>query len=160
MAELIAEDLTACGLQANVQAIDAQELFAPWPEGLVFGLQFESVVWAWPTFGSPNCETFAGFEVPGSEQRYGINASGYADAGYDAACEQILWGQPQGEAYAQALTQTQENLRDRVPFVPMGVRPRVMAAGLEICGPQLDPSVSSGLWNIEAYASGEGCETP
>ena len=160
MAALIAEDLAECGLQATVHAIDDQALFAPWPEGMIFGLQFESVLWAWPTFSSPSCEAFAGFEVPGSEQRYGINASGYADGGYDAACEQILWGRPQGDLYMKALQQTQENLRDRVPFVPLGVRPRVMVAGPDLCGPQLDPSVWSGVWNIETYASGEGCQTP
>jgi len=153
VAEQVKEDLESCGAQVALQAQPAEELFAPWPDGPVFGRRFDMVIWAWPAFGSPPCEMFAGWEMPGEEQPNGINASGYQDGDYDAACKSQLLSPPQTPAYDQATASEQARFVEGHPSIPLLVRPRAVAHADWVCGVELDPTTVTVLWNIERFAA-------
>jgi peptide/nickel transport system substrate-binding protein len=143
-------ELSQCGVEVTVKMMQPADLFASWPDGIVFGRTFQIVVWSWPTLISPPCDMFASWEVPSDDHPYGSNASGFSDEGYDAACRQSLLGVPDSAAYAEAVDQTQQILRNQVPDVPLFVRPRLVAYAPWLCGISLDPSSPSVLWNVEA----------
>ncbi|MCH7586484.1 MAG: hypothetical protein IIC78_00360 [Chloroflexi bacterium] len=154
----IQEDLANCGIGFMPEFGDSSELFEPWPNGPIFGGRFETVGWAWPVYASPPCEMFAGFEVPTVDNLFGINATGFRDLDYDRACRTQLLSPPGGEIYQKAIEDTQRIFRAQIPSIPLFNRPRIVIFGIEICGPDPDPTSFSVLWNIEQYAAGDRCE--
>ncbi len=153
----IQEDLHQCGVQVDVEILDPQELFVPWPDGQVFGRTFGLLNWAWPSMLSPACEMFLSSEVPSDDRPYGINASGFRDADYDQVCKRILLGAPYGADYITAVQETQRIFSAQLPALPLYVRPRIVAYAPDVCGIEVDPSTFSVLWNLEALASGDLC---
>lgn len=153
----IEENVSRCGIQIVSELGKPSELFEPWPNGPIFGGRFDLVSWAWPTFTSPPCEMFAGFEVPSVDYIYGVNASGFSDPDYDKACLTILLGPAIGDDYSSAIQAATGIFREEVPSLPLYLHPRVVAYGAEICGPDLDPTTFSTLWNLEEFAAGEAC---
>jgi len=145
----LATELAKCGVEVNVKMVDTADLFASWPDGPVFGRAFQAVVWSWPTLTSPPCDMFASWEVPSDDHPYGSNASGFNDQAYDAACRQSLLGVPDSAAYGEAVSQTQDILRDQLPAIPLFVRPRLVAFAPWVCGFALDPSSPSVFWEME-----------
>ncbi|NIM92860.1 MAG: hypothetical protein GTO18_03995 [Anaerolineales bacterium] len=156
VAEQLSEDLSRCGISLVVDYEPADEIFAPWPDGPVFGGHFDTVGWAWPTYISPACEMFAGFEVPSIEHVYGINASGFISAEYDQACRRVLLGPADTEDFLEAVWQTEEVYRNEIPSIPLLMWPRATIHGTEICGLELDPTAGV-LWNLEEIAQGDVC---
>lgn len=156
--EKIREDLANCGIGFTPEIGDTNELFEPWPNGPIFGGRFETVGWAWPIYASPPCEMFAGFEVPSVDNLFGINATGFRNPDYDRACRTQLLIPARGEAYGNAIEDTQRIFRAQVPSIPLFSRPRIVAFGNEICGPDPDPTAFSALWNIEQFAAGDRCQ--
>ena len=152
------ENAARCGFSIKTEFIEASELFEPWPNGPIFGGRFDLVSWAWPTFTSPPCEMFAGFEVPNVDNVFGVNATGFSDPDYDRACLKILIGSSSGDTYNEAIGTTESIFRDQMPSIPLYILPRLLAFGSEVCGPQPDPTTFNMLWNIEEYGSGESCE--
>ena len=153
----IREDLVECGIGFAPEIGDTNELFEPWPNGPIFGGRFETVGWAWPIYASPPCEMFAGSEVPSVDNLFGINATGFRNPDYDRACQTQLINPAGGEIYRKAIEDTQRIFRAHIPSIPLFSRPRIVAFGSEICGPDPDATAFSALWNIEQFASGEGC---
>jgi len=82
-AEIIQESLAQCGVEVTFLAQSAEDLFAPGPEGVVFGRQFEMAQFAW-SFGKESlCKLFMSSEIPGIYPDYpkgwgGGNAPGYS----------------------------------------------------------------------------------
>lgn len=151
VAQTVAADLEACGADVSVQALPAEELFASWPDGPAFGRRFGAVIWAWPSFASPACEMFAGWEVPSDERPLGINASGYANSDYDAACRTMLLSPPGTAEFDQAASRLQFEFAADVPGVGLFQRPRLIAHADWLCGVELDGSVASSFWSAESW---------
>ncbi len=157
VAERIQADLAECGAAIELDYLPQDELFRPWPDGVVFGRQFEAVLWAWPGWVSPLCEMYASREIPGTDNSLGINAAGFADRAYDTACNQLLYGLPGEASYVQGATETQRIYAEQLPSIPLFMRPRVLAHGIGVCGFDLQPAAFSALWNLEEIRSGEQC---
>jgi peptide/nickel transport system substrate-binding protein len=158
MADQLTGDLAECGIDLSVEVVEQIEVFQTWPEGQVFGREFELVSWAWPGWVSPLCEMYASWEIPGADHPIGINASGYFNGEYDRACKILLFAIPEGAAYRQAVADTENILARDLPMIPLYQRPRVVAHIPQLCGVEVDPSAFSVLWNIEEYKLGEECE--
>lgn len=156
-AQQIASDLAGCGAEVSVDYLPQDELLQPWPDGPVFDRQFDVVLWAWPGWVSPLCEMYASREVPEADRALGINASGFSDPAYDAACDQLLYGLPGEPGYAAGAEQTQQIYAEQLPSVPLYMRPRLIAYGTGICGLDLQPAAFSALWNLEQIRQGEDC---
>lgn len=158
IAEKILADLQRCGIEVEIQTVAAADLYAPWPEGAVFGRRFETVGWAWPSWVSPLCEMFSSQEIPGQDNPLGINATGFSVSDYDQACSAILLSHPENSIYLDSVRRTQEIFSQQKPAVPLFMRPRVVAHIPDLCGINVDPSAFSALWNIESLWRGECIE--
>lgn len=156
--EQLQADWASCGVEMEVVIEDPYGITAVWPEGSVFGRDFDVVGWSWPDWISPLCEMFSGREIPSNENPFGSNASGFNDPDYNHACDMILLGLPESEAYQQAVYKTQEIFSIDIPALPLYLKPRVVAHVNEMCGVQVDPLTFSVLWGLEGYDLGENCE--
>jgi len=153
----IQQDLARCGIQADLEVLSSQDLFEAWPEGRVFGRGFQAVEWAWPSWVSPLCEMFAGFEIPSVDHPLGVNAGGFRQAAYDLACSRLLLGPPADPTFEAAVLETQQLFAEDLPAVPLYMRPRVLAHTLDLCGVVVDPSGLSPFWNLENLTRGAEC---
>ncbi len=149
--QAVSQDLGECGIEARPQALSSEQLFAGWPDGPAFGRRFSAVIWAWPAFATPACEMFAGWEIPSEDTPLGVNASGFEDEEYDTGCRSLLISPAGSGAFAEAAERVQTRFIERVPSVPLVQRPRLAAHADWLCGFQLDPSVATMLWNVEAW---------
>jgi peptide/nickel transport system substrate-binding protein len=157
LAQAIAADLAVCGVEVTIESRPGAELFAPWPDGPVFGRQFDLVLWPWLQWQTPACEAFVSGEIASAENPEGINASGFSDPAYDGACAQVAFGELTGESFRQGVEATQAILAEAVPSLALFQWPRLLVAAPGVCGFELDPTVASPLWNIEALRSGPDC---
>ena len=157
VAEALKSDLAQCGVEMKVEFYNPDEITAPWPEGPVFGRGFDVVVWSWPDWISPLCEMFAGREIPSKENPYGSNASGFDNQDYNLACDTILLGLVESQAYFEAIRQTQEIFTNQLPALPLYLKPRIVAYTEEMCGIEVDSLSFSFLWSLEGYVSGDSC---
>ena len=153
----IERQLSECGIDVLVVEVPATTLAAAYPDGPVFGGDFQAVLWAWPAWREVPCELFASSEIPSDASPQGVNASGFSNAAYDQACAQVRLGGGVAAESMQAAVDTQAILAEQLPTLPLYVVPRLMAHAPEVCGPVADPSIPSLLWAVEMYDVGEGC---
>jgi peptide/nickel transport system substrate-binding protein len=156
VAQTIAEDLGQCGIGVEVETVPADTLYAPWPDGPVFGRSFDLAVWPWLEWISPACELFTTAEIATAAFPQGSNASGFADPAYDSACGRARLGAGDAGAYGEAYREAQQILDEALPTVPLFQWPRLLVAGEGVCGLRLDPTASL-LWNLEELKPGPAC---
>ena len=153
----IQRQLSECGIRVVLEAVPAESLGVPFPEGPVFGAGFESVLWAWPTWSLPPCELFLASEIPSQASPNGVNASGFSSAAYDRACSTLLFSGAWGTEASQATADTQALLAEGLPALPLFARPRLLLAAPDVCGLTSDPAIPSLLWAIESVTRGDAC---
>jgi peptide/nickel transport system substrate-binding protein len=153
----IERQLSECGIDVILKEIPAESLGVPYPDGPVFGGDYQAVLWAWPAWRVPPCELFAASEIPSELVPNGANASGFNNPAYDRACAKVLLGGGGGTESAVAASETQAIVAEQLPTLPLFVWPRLLAFSPEMCGPQADPSIPSLLWTIETWDRGEAC---
>jgi peptide/nickel transport system substrate-binding protein len=156
LAEAVRDDLARCGVAIEVESVPAETLYAPWPEGPVFGRSFDLVLWPWLGWIDPACELFLTSEIPTDAHPEGVNASGFSDGAYDRACAQARIGPVAGPAYPEAVARTQEILAEQVPAMALLQWPRLLVASDRVCGLSPDPTAGA-LWNVEELQPGPGC---
>lgn len=162
-AQVIRDALADCGIQVGITTGDWNSLFAPGPEGPVFGRNFDLVQFAWGASVTPPCVLYTSAELTGPYPEFakgwgGANASGYSSPEFDQACQQALNSLPDDPAHQAAHYQAQAIFGADLPAAPLYWRPRLVAARPDLCGVRVDASISSVLWNIEDLDYGTGCE--
>jgi peptide/nickel transport system substrate-binding protein len=169
-AEMLIESLAGCGIQVEARFGEAGEVFAPGPEGPVFGRQFDLAQFAWLTGATPSCDLWATWEIPGDPVATGEaggplfakgwggwNETGYSNAEYDRACRAALNSLPGQPGYAENHSKTQAIFADDLPVIPLYQRLKLAVTRPDLCGFELDPSSHSEMWKIEEFDYGEGC---
>ncbi len=157
LGQALQRQLEECGIGIELVETSADDLAQPWPDGPVLGRTFDTVVWSWPTLTTPLCEAYAGWEVPTQTQPLGINASGFAQPGYDAECRALLISRPEGQRRLEAVQALQQILALERPGVALAAPPRIVAHAPDLCGLAPNPSVLTGLWNLEEVGRGQDC---
>jgi peptide/nickel transport system substrate-binding protein len=162
-AEMVKESLAKCGVGLNIVLMDWDKLFAPGPEGPLFGRQFEMAQFGWETSLEPACFLYTSDEIPGPYPGApkgwgGANASGYSNSDFDAACKKALNTLPDQPEHADAHRQAQAIFASDLPVIPLYLIPTHVAMRIDMCGVMLDPSASSALWNLEAFNYGAACQ--
>jgi peptide/nickel transport system substrate-binding protein len=158
-ADILTRSLAECGVGANVQYFSQNDLYAPGPEGLLFGRRFDLIQYAMSTNSIvPPCSWFTTREIPNAaDQWVGTNVTGFSNPEYDSACESTALSLPGEAAYADAFRQAQSIFASQLPAIPLYFRLKVAAASADVCHFDLDPSANP-LWNIEAFDIGQGCQ--
>ena len=170
-AQLFADSLQSCGIQAKLESLPAAELFLEGPDGRLFGRRFDVAQFAWLTGIEPYCDLYTSRNIPGpgdaldlsGEPLYplawgGLNLTGYSSPDYDRACATARLSIPGQPAYAEALAQLQAQLSADLPVIPLYQPYRLVVARPELCGFSVDSTARSLLWNVENLDYGAGCE--
>jgi peptide/nickel transport system substrate-binding protein len=157
---LLTASLAKCGIKVNVRYLDANDLYAPGPDGVLFGRNFDLAEFAMGSTGieSP-CDWYTSSEVPNASNSWvGTNVSGYTNPAFDTACWSSRQSLPDDPAHAAAYAQAQSIFAEDLPVIPLYWRVNTAAARAGLCHFSLDPTAASSLWNIEAFDSGAGCQ--
>ena len=158
-ASRIAQMLGDCGIKVTVQPLDAGTLYAPGPEGILFGRNFDLAQFAWQSGRGSPCFLYTGEQVPSNDNGWlGINITGWSDPAYDAACQAALAADPADAASVYSANRAvQEQFVQQLPVLPLYYTIHLTAARPEICNLQVDSSARSEFWNLEDLASGNDC---
>jgi peptide/nickel transport system substrate-binding protein len=159
VAQLIGAHLAECGIQLDVKVVPAEELFAPGPEGVLFGRRFDLAQFSWRATSDPLCSVFMRDQVPDTGRWDRPNVVGYLDDAYDAACLSALGNPLDSETYAAGQVEIQRILSQRLPVLPLFQRLKFTlarsshvegnAASPSVIGLAPDPTQFSELWNVE-----------
>ena len=155
-----AVSLAGCGIQVNLQQMLPTDLYAPGPEGVMFGRNFDLAQFAWTTSRNSPCSLYTSAQTPTEENLWiGANISGYQNPAFDLACQTVLNLSPaNGEAYTNAQKTLQQIFFDDLPVLPLYYHLKTTAGRVDFCGfEDLDVSARSVLWNLENYDYGTGC---
>jgi peptide/nickel transport system substrate-binding protein len=141
------QDLAAIGIAVT---IDHPEDF--W--GNVFSRRFDLCEFAWLTGVEPPCDLFMAYNIPEDANGWsGQNNSGFVDQAYDAACTAALTASD-NSTYLDQIHTAQGIFSEKLPVLPLFPRIKTMLASAQVLGIQLDPTESSGLWNVEEWVLG------
>ncbi len=90
VSQAIVRRLGQCGIQAIHQALTPDELYAPGPEGPLFGRNFDLALVSWQQTQMDACELYRSEAVPDTGNYWiGTNLSGLADGSFDAKCTAV-----------------------------------------------------------------------
>jgi peptide/nickel transport system substrate-binding protein len=161
-AAIFQESLAACGIKINISAQPVETLFAPGPEGALFGRNFNLAQFGWVSSIEPACYLYTSQQIPGPYPEYpkgwgGANPSGYSSPDFDRACQQALITLPEMPEHRTAHLLAQAIFTEDLPALPLYQRLKLVVARPDFCGLALDPSTESGLWNLESLNYGVDC---
>ncbi|MHB0987878.1 MAG: peptide ABC transporter substrate-binding protein [Bellilinea sp.] len=158
-ASRIAQMLGDCGIKVTVQPLDAGTLYAPGPQGVLFGRNFDLAQFAWQSGRGSPCFLYTDEQIPANDNGWlGANITGWSDPAYDAACQAALAADPVDAASVYSANRAiQEQFAQQLPALPLYYTIHLTAARPEICSLQVDSSARSEFWNLEDLASGNDC---
>jgi peptide/nickel transport system substrate-binding protein len=157
--DILTKSLGECGIGLNVQYYSQNDLYAPGPEGLLFGRRFDLIEYAMSTDAvQPPCDWFTSSEIPNENNHWvGTNVTGYNNPAYDAACHAAQLALPGEPTYKTSYQLVESTFATDLPAIPLYFRLKVAAARAGVCHFDLDPSANP-MWNVEAFDTGEGCK--
>lgn len=161
-AQIIQESLAQCGIKINISAAPIESVFAPGPEGAVFGRNFSLAQFGWVSGAQPPCFLYTTEQIPGPYPEYiqgwgGANAAGYSNAEFDRACQTAFSTLPDTPEHRAAHFTAQSIYAEDLPSLPLYLRLKTVATRPDFCGAALDPSGETALWNLESFDYGEAC---
>ncbi|MBX3060890.1 MAG: hypothetical protein KF770_30885 [Anaerolineae bacterium] len=159
--ELAQEDLAACGIQANLVNYPAETWFDDGPFSPLFGRRFDLATFAWRTGITPPCGLYLSTNITGPEERgFGgwnnINATGWGNEEYDAAClaaQNAIYGTEEYETNHQTAVRI---FADRKPSIPLFQYIKTAVTAPTVRNFQPDPTQPSELWNVGEWDIEEG----
>ena len=87
IAAKIQEKLDTCGVAIEIESLLAEQLYAPGPDGALFGRNFELALLSWQPEHRNNCQLYTSDQIPSSINSWvGTNLAGLNDAEFDEAC--------------------------------------------------------------------------
>ena len=113
VAQAIVTRLGQCGISVSWQSMPVEQLYAPGPEGFLFGRQFDLALVSWQA-GLPGCALYASDSIPNERNFWiGTNLAGFADPAFDLACAKAR------EAESSQTCLTCVGLEPAFPAIPL-----------------------------------------
>lgn len=162
IAQSIGNSLDDCGIEIEIVSESPEAIFAPGPEGPLFGRDFDLALFAWPQSQQPACYLYQSQAIPGPDPTVypfawgGWNLSGWANADYDSACDAALNALPGEAAYAGGHLLAQAIFAEELPALPLFIEQQLVLTREDFCG--LDFSSGEALANIEGFGFAEWCQ--
>ncbi len=154
-ANRIAAMLKECGVGVTLQFMDAGALFAPGPDGILFGRSFDLAQFAWQSGRKSPCFLYTSNQIPTAANSWiGTNITGWSHPDYDAACQAAMNAPPQDQA---ANLPVQQMFAEQLPVLPLYYTIHLSSSRPDLCGLQVDGSARSDFWNLENIAVGADC---
>jgi peptide/nickel transport system substrate-binding protein len=151
VSELLSKSLAQCGVGINLKYVSQDELYAPGPNGPLFGRSFDLAEYAIGNAGTePPCSWFLSDQIPARANKwFGLNISGYSNGDYDSTCQKAMKILPDQTGYKEAYAQVQSMYANDLPSVPLYMRIKAAATRRDMCNFTLDAFAIDDLWNIE-----------
>lgn len=149
IAKMIETQLKSCGIDVVVETDPPEVLFAPGPEGKLFGRRIDLAQFSWQFTLDPLCEAYLSSQIPGPGRWQQPNVAGFIDDEYDQACRAALKTLPGSTDYAMQHALPQRIFSERLPVLPLFQHQRTTWARTTIRGLSPTSSEASKLWNIE-----------
>ena len=161
-AEILAASLGECGIGVNVEHLSVNDLYAPGPEGPLFGRQFDLAVYAIGQSGlEPACFAYAADEIPAAGNDWlGVNIMGYRNADFDSLCQQARRSLPEQPAYQANYARLQSIFANDLPSIPLYARLKLAAMRPDMCNFALQPNLLFDFWNLEEWDVNPACRLP
>ncbi len=156
--DILTQSLAQCGIGLNVQYLSQNDLYAPGPEGVLFGRHFDMAEYAMGVDAfEPPCTWFTSNEIPSASNHWiGTNTSGFKNTEFDNACKTALSALPDEAEYKDSHYLAQDIFAKNIPAIPLYFRLKVAAARPDFCNFSLDATANP-LWNLEAFDYGTTC---
>jgi len=138
-----------CGIELRPSFFEPDELYALWPEGVLFGRKFDLGQFPWRTGVEPPCDLYLTQAIPSDQNPGGANNTGYSNPAFDEAClaaQQALDEATRRSRHAEA----QAIFTQDLPSLPLFFRVKAGVALPRVNGYTVDPTANSDLWNIES----------
>lgn len=118
IAEGVAATLRTCGIGVDIISLPAEQVFAPGPEGPIFGRQFDLAIFAWQPSPALGCRLYQSGQIPNAGNNWiGTNPSGWGDPQLDAACADAVLALPAD--FPQALVAAEQAFLNALPSLPL-----------------------------------------
>jgi peptide/nickel transport system substrate-binding protein len=157
IAAFVEQSLAQCGIGVKPVSMAPGELYAPGPEGVLFGRRFDLALMAWAPMDEPDCALYESWREPDADNQWiGTNISGLAVEAFDAACTDAGLALPGAEA--DALRQAEVVYLDALPAIPLFSEPRVIVTTTALCLPEGKWTETEFFHHLaEAALGGEAC---
>jgi peptide/nickel transport system substrate-binding protein len=154
--------LGECGISTRIVTKPPQDFLAPGPDGPVFGRSFDLAQFAWAGSYEPACNLFLTSEITGPYPDYpkgwgGMNASGFSNPQFDAACTNGLFSLSDAPQHRTEHLQAQEIFSAELPALPLYLHYNVSVARPDLCNYTSASAVDTPLWFLELLDYGSGC---
>ncbi|NTU74799.1 MAG: hypothetical protein HGA86_01600, partial [Anaerolineaceae bacterium] len=165
MAAYYQASLAKCGIKVDLAPKSSDEFYAPGPDGMIFGRQFDLAQFSWAAGQQPPCFLYESAEIPSRNNGWvgkrsgGVNITGYSNNQYDAVCESARQGGVSSTSYVDNQQEAQQILGAELPSIPLYYGVNIAAARPGICGVKLDISSRSDFANIEDLNSALQCDS-
>jgi peptide/nickel transport system substrate-binding protein len=156
----LAKSVSACGIELVVRNVAPTELYAPGPQGIMFGRNFDLAQFTWQSGRNTPCFLYTSKQIPAQDNLWvGTNVSGYQNDIYDQACLQTqILDDNNSEEYHTAIQTTQKIFNQELPVLPLYYQIKAAASREDFCGFEpLDVSARSVLYGIENFDYGDDC---
>ncbi len=125
MGGIIQNSLAGCGIGVDLETLSTGGLYAPGPEGPLFGRQFDLALIAWGGGPRPDCRFYQSQAIPSAGNQWvGINIAGLAQPDYDRACASAALAVE--DEQQQLLQDAEREFLDHLPSVPLFSPPLVL----------------------------------
>jgi peptide/nickel transport system substrate-binding protein len=162
MAKDIKTYLAACNIHVEVQTYTLEALFAPGPDGPLFGRQFDLGLFSWSFTGHPACYLYLSDAIPGEDLAKfpfswgGWNLTGWHNPEYDVACKLARNALPGQDDYGTNHHIAQRIFAQELPVIPLFSKQEIFASRPDLCGMEFG-DISQSFWNLESYGYAELC---
>jgi len=156
---LIRDWLAQCGIEVDLQLVEPGTLFAPGPDGPLFGRRFDMAQFSWPASLEPACFLYTSTEIPGPYPQFpkgwgGANNTAFSNPAFDRACQRARLSLPDTPDHAAAHREAQAIFAEELPAIPLYVHLSWAAMRADLCGIELQVPVENPLWNLETWDYG------
>ena len=141
----------------SVRTLSAPELYAPGPDGPVFGRRFDLALISWQSLPVPDCALYASWEMPAAENQWvGTNIAGLQAETYDQACASAALALPEDQM--AALADAERVFLEQLPAVPLFAVPSLFITKASVCPVTNERQGSFSLNAIEAFQADGACQ--
>ncbi len=146
VANQIVADLAICGITVQVEALTPEALYTPWPDGRLFGGQYDMALL--PLVADDlACQRYWSGNIPGTDDPAGLNVTRFQDVTFDRSCTQAVVALEANDLIQQSQA-AQMLWGEALPALPLFWYEHYAVVDCHVTGFAPDPTAVE-LWNIE-----------